>query len=78
MKVNEIADHALSIISVGWSIENINNVLGVILLVLSIARILWSTGYKVYTAIKNKKLEDVEKSIMEGIEEIKQLDDEEE
>lgn len=78
MKLNQMCDHVLSICSIGWSIENIDNILGIILLTLSIARILWNTGYKIYIAIKKKKFEDVEKSFNDGIKEIKKLDNKEE
>lgn len=73
MKMQNVCDNVLTALGVGWSLENINTTLGIILLVLNIIRILWLTGYKVYLNIKRKKYEDVEKSINEGIDEINSL-----
>lgn len=77
MKMHQLGDYILSVFSIGWSVENIDNILGIILLALNIARILWNTGYKIYASIKKKKFEDVEKSFNDGIEEIKKLDNKE-
>lgn len=73
MKMHQIGDHILSVFSIGWSLENIDNILGIILLTLNIIRILWSMCYKIYNQIKNKKYKDIENTIKEGTEEIKEL-----
>lgn len=73
MKTYDIYSYTLSILGCMWSAENIDNVLGIILMVLSIINILWSTGYKLYNAIKSKKYSDVSKIIDDAEEQIKNI-----
>lgn len=77
MKMQNILDNALTVLGVGWSLENINTALGIVLLVLNLIRILWRMSYKTYLAIKEKRFDDVEKSLNEGIDEVKELNNKE-
>lgn len=46
-------------------------------MILSIVNILWTSGYKIYTSIKNKKYDEVEKTIDDAVEQIKEIKEEE-
>ena len=75
MKTYDIYNYTLSVLGCMWSAENIDNVLGIILMVLSIINILWSTCYKLYDAIKTKKYSDVSKILDDAEEKIKEIED---
>lgn len=75
MKTYDIYNYTLSILGCMWSAENIDNVLGIILMVLSIINILWSTCYKLYDTIKTKKYSDVSKILDDAEEKIKEIED---
>lgn len=73
MSAYDTYSYSLSIFSILWSTENINSVLGIILMVLSICNILWTAGYKIYTYIKNKQYDKVSKEIEDAIDKIKDI-----
>ena len=75
MKTYDIYNYTLSILGCMWSAENIDNVLGIILMILSIINILWSTCYKLYDTIKTKKYSDVSKILDDAEEKIKEIED---
>ena len=75
MKTYDIYSYTLSILGCMWSTENIDSVLGIILMVLSIINILWTTCYKIYDAIKTKKYSDVSKILDDAEEKIKEIED---
>lgn len=75
MKTYDIYNYTLSVLGCMWSAENIDNVLGIILMILSIINILWSTCYKLYDTIKTKKYSDVSKILDDAEEKIKEIED---
>ena len=65
--------YTLSVLSIAWSAENIDTILGIILMVLSIVNILWTTGYKIYNHIKEKNYDKVSEEIQDAIDKIKDI-----
>lgn len=65
--------YTLSVLSIAWSAENIDTILGIILMVLSIVNILWTTGYKIYNHIKEKNYDKVSEEIQAAIDKIKDI-----
>lgn len=65
--------YTLSVLSIAWSAENIDTILGIILMVLSIVNILWTTGYKIYNHIKEKNYGKVSEEIQDAIDKIKDI-----
>lgn len=55
MNKYDIIDYGTSILATTWSIANIQEILGVVLLVISILNIVINTSIKVYKKIKEKK-----------------------
>ena len=69
--------YTLSVLSIAWSAENIDTILGIILMVLSIVNILWTTGYKIYNHIKEKNYDKVSEEIQDAIDKIKDIKEDE-
>lgn len=69
--------YTLSVLSIAWSAENIDTILGIILMVLSIVNILWTTGYKIYNHIKEKNYGKVSEEIQDAIDKIKDIKEDE-
>lgn len=69
--------YTLSVLSIAWSTENIDTILGIILMVLSIVNILWTTGYKIYNHIKEKNYGKVSEEIQDAIDKIKDIKEDE-
>lgn len=67
-----------SVITGAISMAYIKEVLGIIVLVLSILNILINLGLRIYHKIKNKKYSDIPKDIDDAIYQLKGLDEEEE
>ena len=65
--------YTLSVLSIAWSAENIDTILGIILMALSIVNILWTTGYKIYNHIKEKNYDKVSEEIQDVIDKIKDI-----
>lgn len=65
--------YTLSVLSIAWSAENIDTILGIILMALSIVNILWTTGYKIYNHIKEKNYDKVSEEIQDAIDKIKDI-----
>lgn len=69
--------YTLSVLSIAWSAENIDTILGIILMALSIVNILWTTGYKIYNHIKEKNYDKVSEEIQDAIDKIKDIKEDE-
>lgn len=76
MNKYDIIDYGTSTLATAWSIANIQEILGVVLLVISILNIVINTSIKVYRKIKEKKynealqlVEDTTNKIQEKLDE---------
>ena len=76
MNKYDIIDYGTSTLSTVWSIANIQEILGVVLLVISILNIVINTSIKVYKKVKEKKynealqlVEDTTNKIQEKLDE---------
>ena len=71
-----IYSYSLSLMSLMWSTENINSILGIILMILSIINILYTTFRNIYNGIKNKNYDKVSEEITDAIEKIEDIKEE--
>ena len=69
LKICNIIENATIALGVAFGITNIESILGIILLVLQVALILWKVGYKVYLRIKYKQLDKIQKDIEDAMDE---------
>lgn len=63
MNTNEVVTTSVSVGTTVYALANIQEVLGVIVLVLSVINILFNMGYRVYKHIKSKNYEEISKEI---------------
>lgn len=75
-KLKNIIDYGLPSISLSWALIDIENVLSIILLILSLLNLLYKMIRDIYFAIKNKKYKDVGDVIENTIEDIEKLKEE--
>lgn len=75
MKTLNAIENVLIVGGVALSIENIESLLGVILLGVQIFLILWKLGYALYKRIKNKDYKGVEEDVQNSIKSLKDLED---
>ena len=71
----QIIDYSVDVASGSYGLSNIQTILGIILLVLSIASILFKMGFSIYTHIKNKQYDKIQKDLDIAKEEIQKLKD---
>lgn len=71
----ETTNNVVSVITGGIGIAMIQDVLGVIILVLSITNILINLGFKIYDSIKKKKYKKITKDIDDTITTLEELED---
>lgn len=73
LKIYNSIENATIALGVAFGISNIESVLGIILLSLQVALILWKVGYKVYLRIKYKQLDKIQKDIEDAMDELEQI-----
>lgn len=66
-------EYGLNIVGITYGAINVQEVLGIIVLILSILSILWKAGVKIYTLIKNKKYNEINETINETINDLNDL-----
>lgn len=54
---------SLSVVTGTYALSNIQDMLSIIILILSIANILYNLGYKIYNHIKNKRFDMIDDDI---------------
>lgn len=62
---NEIITTSVSVVTGTYALANIQDILSVIILVLSILNILWNFAYRLYKHIKNKEFDKISEDIEE-------------
>lgn len=72
MKHDEVSN-GISIFTGTIALANIQEILSIIILVLSIANILFNASIKIYSKIKNKKYDEIPNDINEASEELEKL-----
>ncbi len=71
--MNKKFDYILSTIGIAWSVQDLQNIISLILLIISLLNILWKGGYSIYTHVKNKEFNKIESDIKESKEELEKL-----
>ena len=75
--MKDLIDYGVTILSTCWSIENIDNVLWIILLIISIANIDFKAILQIKNKIDNKKYNEIPEIIEDVIEDIEEIKKEE-
>lgn len=78
MKTKNLVDNCINILGLSFSLSNIESILGIIVLVLTILNMCWKVFDKIYTKLKDDdKSNDLEivKDINDGAKEIKEVID---
>ena len=78
MKTKNLVDNCINILGLSFSLSNIESILGIIVLVLTILNMCWKVFDKIYTKLKDDdKTNDIEivKDINDGAKEIKEVID---
>lgn len=75
--MKDLLDYGVSVLSTCWSLENIDSLLGIILLIFSIANIVFKAILQIKNKIDNKKYNEIPEIIEDVIEDIKEIKKEE-
>ena len=78
MKTKNLVDNCINILGLSFSLSNIESILGIIVLVLTILNMCWKVFDKIYSKLKDDdKTNDLEviKDIHDGAKEIKEVID---
>lgn len=73
MKHINVLEDALIVGGVSVSLTMIQTILGIIILSVQVILILWKAGRKIYSAIKNRKPDDVENALNEAKDQLEDL-----
>lgn len=71
----ETTNNVVSILTGTIGIAMIQDILGVIILILSIANILFNLGMRIYKKIKEKKYDEIDAEINNAVENLEKLED---
>lgn len=66
-------DNGLNVIGILFGVQNIQETLGIIILVLNIVSILFKFGLSIYNKIKNKQIDKIGDDINGAIEELEKI-----
>lgn len=72
-KAWDLAETALNAVGVMIGVSDVENVLNLVLLIVSIIAILWRAGYAIYTHIKNNRLDEVGDELDKAKDDIEKL-----
>lgn len=72
-KVLDIAETGLNTVGVLIGVSDIENVLNLVLLIVSILAILWRAGYAIYQHVRNKRLDKIGNEIDKAKDDIEKL-----
>lgn len=75
MNKQDLFTYAISSLGVAFSIQNINDILNLILLIVSIINIIIVFGLRMYDAIKEKNIDKVNEATKEFVNKINDLKD---
>lgn len=70
---SDIFTSLLSVLGVSVSVENLDSILNLVLLIISIINILVVLGLRIYNAVKNKNVDEVKKAVEEAKEDINEI-----
>lgn len=71
----ETTNNVISILTGSVGIAMIHDILGIIILILSIANILFNLGMRIYKKIKEKKYNEIDDEINNAVENLEKLED---
>lgn len=66
-------ENVLIILGTTFGIQQIESILGIVILILQVLLVLYKVGYKVYLKIKEKKYDEIDDVVEEGIDNIEDL-----
>ena len=69
----QIIDYSVDVTGGAYGLTNIQTILGIILLILSILSILFKCGLSIYTHIKNKEIEKIQEDLEQATKELEKL-----
>ena len=70
---SDIFTSLLSVLGVSVSVENLDSILNLVLLIISIINILVVLGLRIYNAVKSKNVDEVKKAVEEAKEDINEI-----
>ena len=70
---SDIFTSLLSVLGVSVSVENLDSILNLVLLIISIINILVVLGLRIYNAVKNKNVDEVKNAVEEAKEDINEI-----
>ena len=71
--MNNKFDYILSSVGIAWSIQDLQNIVSLILLIISLINILFKAGCSIYNKIKNKKYKEIQTDIETAQNELQDL-----
>lgn len=66
-------ENALVLVGSYIGLSQIESILGIVILSFQVVLVLYKMGYKIYEKIKNKKFDEVDDVIKEGVDELEDL-----
>ena len=72
-KILDVGETALNTLGVMIGVSDVENVLNLVLLIVSIIAILWRAGYAIYQHVRNKRLDKIGDEIDKAKDDIEKL-----